>query len=113
MYVDVSSPTNYESAFLRCLEAFGGRLDVVVNNAGMNGDANWESMLNVNLKGCITGCKLAVRYMGMNGRAGVSTMAGGVVVNVSSVQGLVSFPIMPAYAAGKSAIVQYTRCIQH
>ncbi len=49
MYVDVSSYTNYEQAFLRCKEHFGG-IDVVVNNAGVNGDANWESMININLK---------------------------------------------------------------
>ncbi len=49
MYVDVSSHTNYEQAFLRCRELFGG-VDIVVNNAGVGGDANWESMININLK---------------------------------------------------------------
>ena len=103
LYADVSSHTNYEAAFDKCVELFGG-IDLVVNNAGLNGDANWETMLNVNLKGPITGCKLGVKYMGKN-RGG----KGGTVINIASVQGLVAFPMMPAYSAGKAGIVQYTR----
>ncbi len=54
MYVDVASKTNFEGAFLKCLEVFGSSVDVVVNNAGINGEINWESMININLKVCNT-----------------------------------------------------------
>ncbi len=50
MYVDIASKTNFEEAFLNCLEIFGSSVDVVVNNAGINGEINWESMININLK---------------------------------------------------------------
>ena len=52
--------------------------------------------------------------MGKNNYGGrLSTLKGGVVLNVSSVQGLMSWPAMPVYSAGKAAIIQYTRSIGH
>lgn len=51
--------------------------------------------------------------MGRNGREGESSKLGGVVLNVSSIQALVSWPAMPTYSAAKSGIVAYTRCAGH
>ena len=62
MYVDVSSHTNFEAAFLRCIELFSG-VDIIVNNAGMNGDASWESMININLKVCSSETILHSTYL--------------------------------------------------
>ena len=45
--VDVSSNSNFESAFEKCLELYGG-IDVVVNNAGVEGEINWETQLQIN-----------------------------------------------------------------
>ena len=42
-----------------------------------------------------------------------STGKGGQVLNISSVQGLLSWPVMPVYAAGKSGIIQFSRCMGH
>ena len=42
-----------------------------------------------------------------------STGRGGLVLNISSVHGLLSWPMMPVYAAGKSGIIQFTRCMGH
>ncbi len=47
--------------------------------------------------------------MGTSGDPGVSTKLGGTVLNISSVQALMSWPIMPAYASAKAGIVTYTR----
>ena len=47
--IDVSSANNVQEAFDFCVDTFGG-VDVVVNNAGVNGESNWESMLDINLK---------------------------------------------------------------
>ena len=47
--VDVSSANSVQEAFDFCVDTFGG-VDVVVNNAGINGESNWESMLDINLK---------------------------------------------------------------
>ena len=47
--VDVSSANSIREAFDFCADTFGS-IDVVVNNAGINGENNWETMLDVNLK---------------------------------------------------------------
>ena len=43
----------------------------------------------------------------------IGTGKGGVVLNLSSVQGLMSWPAMPVYSAGKAGIIQFTRCAGH
>ena len=48
MRVDVASFNNLEKAFEKCFDAFGS-LDVVVNNAGVDGEIYWESQLQINL----------------------------------------------------------------
>ena len=47
--IDVSSASSVQEVFDFCVETFG-RVDVVVNNAGVNGESNWESMLDINFK---------------------------------------------------------------
>ena len=111
--VDVTSAQNFEAAFEKCLEHFG-RIDVLINSAGINGETNWESQLQINLLGSIRGCKLALKYMGQNGYGcSSSTNAGGVVMNISSIQGLQMWPAMPTYSAGKSGLITYTRSAGH
>jgi NAD(P)-dependent dehydrogenase (short-subunit alcohol dehydrogenase family) len=46
--VDITSHTNFEAAFEKCLDLFDG-LDVVVNVAGVNGEIYWETQLQINL----------------------------------------------------------------
>lgn len=48
MRVDVGSHTNFEMAFLKCKELFG-RVDVLVNNAGINAETSWETQIQTNL----------------------------------------------------------------
>ena len=84
--LDVSSPNNFLDALDFCVDNFGS-VDIIVNNAGINGENNWESMLDVNLKGVVNGTNLGIKYMGKTGRMNPDgTRKGGVVVNVSSVQ---------------------------
>jgi NAD(P)-dependent dehydrogenase (short-subunit alcohol dehydrogenase family) len=47
MRVDVSSATNLERSFEKCLQVFG-TLDIVVNNAGVDGEINWETQMKIN-----------------------------------------------------------------
>lgn len=102
MRVDVSSHQNFEAAFEKCLELFG-QVDVLVNSAGIIGEINWETQLQINLFGTIRGTKLALKYM----------KKGGMVLNLSSVHGLQVRPTMPTYSAGKSGIITFTRSIGH
>ena len=67
------------------------------------------------IQGTIKGTQLGIKYMGKGnyGSSRLSSHRGGVVLNISSVQGLASWPALPVYSAGKAGIIQYTRCLGH
>lgn len=109
--VDVSQVTQ-----VRELVAFAvgryGRLDVMVNNAGVAllgqdgpvaevSEETWEKVININLKGVYLGMKYALPQMVAQG--------GGVIINTASIAGLVGFPGLAAYCASKGGIIQLTR----
>ncbi len=106
---DVSNPEQVAALVDGAAERWG-RLDVVVNNAGVGGtraptaqypDDDWTRTLTVNAGGTFYGTKHALRHMIPAER--------GAVVNVASVAGLVGFPGSVAYCASKHAIVGVTR----
>ena len=86
-----------------------GRLDCLVNNAGVLSmapaiDATpdiWRRELEVNVIGVATGCKVVARHFQENG--------GGSIVNIASNAGKVGYPNMAAYNASKAAVVNLTR----
>lgn len=88
-----------------------GGLDVVFNNAGVNipgvfhevSDEIVDRTLNVNVKGCIYGCRYAIPHLLRRG--------GGSLINTSSVNGLVAEPYLAIYATSKGAIVMLSKGI--
>lgn len=89
-----------------------GRLDVVVNNAGMSGAKgrarveetiveNWDTVFAVNSTAIMLGTKTAIPAMRKNG--------GGSVVNVSSIFGIVGSPAGAAYHASKGAARTFSK----
>jgi NAD(P)-dependent dehydrogenase (short-subunit alcohol dehydrogenase family) len=105
---DVSDPKQVDAFVAQCIGLYG-RIDVLVNNAGVNipgvlhevSDAVIDKTLNVNVKGAIYGCRAAIPSMLKQG--------GGSIVNISSVNGLVSEPFLAVYSASKGAVVMLTR----
>lgn len=102
---DVSVESNVEAAVATTLSRFG-RLDVVINNAGMMlfkpleqlTGADWSHVLGVDLFG-------AVHFT----RQAFLVMKGGSIVNVSSVHAERTSPLVAPYAAAKAAILSLTR----
>jgi hypothetical protein len=110
---DVSDPAQRAHLVEAALAAFG-RIDVLVNNAGVSGPAvdsethpwqRWQQTLEVNLSGLFGLTQLVARHMLAEGR--------GSVVNIASVFGLVAnSPVNDAaYAATKGAVVNLTRAL--
>jgi len=105
---DVSDPRAVDAMIATAVERFGG-LDVLVNNAGVNipgvlhevSDEVIDRTLAVNVKGQIYGCRAAIPHM-LKG-------TGGSIVNISSVNGIVSEPFLAVYSASKGASVMLTK----
>ncbi len=107
---DVSREPAVQGMIAACLERFG-RLDVLVNNAAVQYEAplhettlrQWHDMLDVNLTGVFLGCKYAVPAMSAAGT--------GVIINMSSVLGLVGDAKLAGYCATKGGILSLTRAV--
>ncbi|XP_076465867.1 15-hydroxyprostaglandin dehydrogenase [NAD(+)]-like [Babylonia areolata] len=105
---DVSSVGEMQNAFTALLDRFG-RLDIMVNNAGIINEEDPERVVDINVKGVITGTNLAVEVM--NKEKGGN---GGVIINVASTAGVTSRGYMcPSYTASKFAVSGFTQCWSH
>jgi 3-oxoacyl-[acyl-carrier protein] reductase len=107
--LDVTDAGSVERVIAGSASAFGG-LDVLVNNAGIVRDARlvkmtadqWDSVIDVNLKGVFLCGQAAARAMVEAGR-------GGAIVNISSVVGLYGNYGQSNYAAAKAGVIGMTR----
>ncbi|MCV7357438.1 SDR family oxidoreductase [Mycolicibacterium fluoranthenivorans] len=102
--LDVTDRESF-SGFLAHVRADGGRVDVLINNAGVmpiggfleQGQRALRSAIEVNFYGVVTGCQLVLPEMIEGGR--------GHIVNVASLAGLMPVPGQTVYAATKSAVI--------
>ena len=107
---DVSKPAEVERLFAESDKAFGGRLDVLVNNAGIYGFAPLEGVtpehfhkhFDLNVLGLILASQAAAKRFGDKG---------GTIVNVSSVVAVKAFPGTVVYSATKGAVDSVTRVL--
>ncbi|MEQ1954644.1 SDR family oxidoreductase [Mesorhizobium sp. CN2-181] len=110
MELDVADQGRFDSVAAETLTRFG-RIDGLVNNAGINvkyeplamPDAEWHRCLNINLKGQWNGCRAVLPTM-------VRQQAGA-IVNISSVHGHQIVPASFPYPVSKSAILGLTRAL--
>jgi len=88
---------------------FGGTLDVLVNNAGMDPPGSitevdvelWHKVLDTNLTGPFLTMKAGIPYMIQAG--------GGSVINIASLAGIRCIPAMPAYCSSKGGLIMLTQ----
>ena len=107
-HCNVAAKAEVDSAVAAALQAFG-RIDGLVNNAGIFKaadflditEADWDAVINVNLKGAFLVGQAVAREMVKTG--------GGAIVNMSSVNGLMAIPSIASYNVSKGGINQLTR----
>lgn len=101
---DVSQPFQFSDAFKDTIQHFK-QLDIVINNASVIAEINWERCLLTNLGGCINGTTLAIDYYLPKYKIGTE----GVIINIASILGLKVSGVVPIYTATKHGIVALSR----
>jgi NAD(P)-dependent dehydrogenase (short-subunit alcohol dehydrogenase family) len=103
-HLDVSNEAEVAKVYANVVKEFG-KLDASVNNAGIAGadkpthelsEKEWDTVMNVNVKGVFFCTKHAIAYMKKTGS--------GSIVNLSSIYGLVGAGDIPPYHASKGAV---------
>lgn len=106
--LDVTQEAEWNAAVNQIVER-AGRLDVLVNNAGIlilkpvqdTSNQEWDRIFDVNVRSVFIGTRAVIPVMQKQG--------GGTIVNVSSIYGLVGAPGASAYEASKGAVRLFTK----
>lgn len=107
--LDVRDEKQWQAALTAALDHHG-RLDCLVNNAGIEivkavtelEVEEIDRLLAINVRGVLLGCKHAVPHL-------IHTQ--GSIINLASVAGLVGWPLLSLYCASKGAVVQISRSL--
>ncbi len=108
---DVSNPGDVESIVTRLKDRFG-KIDILVNNSGIGSEstpdrvtdismADWDRVIDVNLKGVMLTSKYVLPGMLVRGT--------GSIINISSIRGLLGNPNLASYCASKGGVVLLSR----
>jgi len=111
--MDVTDETEVNGVIEQTVSEFG-RLDIVVNNAGVNTMAHrvtmdefpraeWDRLLNVDLNGLFAVSQAAARVMRKQG--------GGKIINIASIAGLVPLRLQCAFVAAKAGVINLTKAM--
>lgn len=106
---DVRDAERLSASMETAFEAFRGRLDVCVNNAGIGDEGDVSNHIAINLQSVIVATQIAVRIMH---RSSVKPPGGACVVNVASAAGIYPFEAAPIYSACKHGVVGYSRSLK-
>ena len=108
---DVTDRASVERMVAAALERTG-RIDVLVNNAGIGGraapvweqtDEDWDAALRINLTGVFYCCRAVIPHM--------RERRYGRIVNVASIAGKEGNPNMSAYSASKAGVIAFTKSL--
>lgn len=109
--VDVADAASVEAAFREALAA-AGTIEILVNNAGINGPVvpmweypveTWNKVLAVDLNSVFHCCRAAVPHMRERGY--------GRIVNIASMAGKDGVPFISGYSAAKGGVIAFTKAI--
>lgn len=108
--VDVSNPESVAKMVAKCIDQFG-KLNVLFNNAGTLRPgtapelepADWDLVMNVNVRSVYLGAKYAIPHMVAQGS--------GSIINTASISGLHGDGASVVYAASKGAVINLTRAL--
>jgi 2-deoxy-D-gluconate 3-dehydrogenase len=109
--VDLADDAARRDGFDRALKTLGGRLDILVNSAGVQRRHkaeefpldDWSAVIEVNLTAVFALCQMAGRVMLGQGR--------GKIINIASLLSFFGGFTVPAYAASKGGIAQLTKAL--
>jgi NAD(P)-dependent dehydrogenase (short-subunit alcohol dehydrogenase family) len=109
--LDLRSPASVAAAAAKVFKAFG-RVDVLVNNAGVTlrqaavdvTVAEWEGVMQTNLRGSFLLCQQV-------GRRWIKQGSPGNIINLASAHGVVGFPNRLVYGVSKAALIHMTRML--
>jgi 3-oxoacyl-[acyl-carrier protein] reductase len=108
---DVASTESAAEMVKRVKDAFG-RIDYLVNNAGITRDTlilrmkedDWDAVIDTNLKGAWNFAKAVLRFM-------LRQEEGGSILNISSISGAVGMPGQSNYSASKAGMIGLTKAL--
>ena len=113
--VDVAASAEVDACVKAVLADFG-RIDVMVNNAGITrdgllmrmSDEDWDAVLNVNLKGTFLFTRAVSRPM-MKNKTADGIQLGGSIINIASVVGIMGNAGQANYTASKGGVIALTK----
>lgn len=109
-HLDVTKPADWDAAVATAVKTYG-KLDVLVNNAGIANfgsietysHADWDKIIAINLTGVFNGIKAAIPALRQT--------RGGSIINISSTAGIRGYPALPGYTAAKFGVRGLTKAV--
>jgi len=109
--LDVTQVTQFEEVIEQVINQYS-QIDIIINNAGIavSGEfkdidaSTWRRITDINFLGMVYGSQVAYKYMRKQGF--------GQIVNVASMYGLVSSPLVSAYVATKHAVTAFSQSLR-
>lgn len=110
VHLDVTKPKDWDDAVSKAVRTYG-KLDVLVNNAGIANfgpieeysHADWDKIIAINLTGVFNGIKAAVPEL--------KKTKGGSIINISSTAGIRGYPALSGYTATKFGVRGLTKAV--